>query len=332
MASCTYNSHISTTVNPTSGQLDWLDAYNSYAFLGDSHSKSVTLRIEFTPSFTCASDKIKFSLIMSPNAATTILASYAISTSINDSRYFGAVGSFGSLASNELVAGNITVSLAENLGAGYYRAVFEIDTKGKLANGSPHYLYLWSQYIGQGLVTLQPKDGLPNGLAHTITLTEKAHAYTSKVTPPTCTTQGYTTYTCSNCGHSYTGNVTAATGHKYVGTVVAPTCTTQGYTSYKCSVCGDTSKANDTYTAALGHNYVETSRVEATYTSEGLITSTCSRCGVTKTEVIPKKDGGFIFIDNGSGWDAYMVYIDNGSGWDLYIPYIDDGSEWIILA
>lgn len=37
---------------------------------------------------------------------------------------------------------------------------------------------------------------------------------------------------------------------------------------------------------------------------------------------------GLVYIDNGSGWDAYQVYIDNGSSWDRYIPYIDNGSGW----
>lgn len=31
------------------------------------------------------------------------------------------------------------------------------------------------------------------------------HSYTKEVTAPTCTDQGYTTYTCS-CGHSYDGD------------------------------------------------------------------------------------------------------------------------------
>ena len=42
-----------------------------------------------------------------------------------------------------------------------------------------------------------------------------SHSYTSAVTPATCTKGGYTTYTCSLCGDSYTGNATAATGHSY---------------------------------------------------------------------------------------------------------------------
>jgi hypothetical protein len=32
---------------------------------------------------------------------------------------------------------------------------------------------------------------------------ECEHSYSSVVTSPTCTEQGYTTYTCTECGHSY---------------------------------------------------------------------------------------------------------------------------------
>ena len=42
------------------------------------------------------------------------------------------------------------------------------------------------------------------------------HSYTSKVTPPTCAEQGYTTYTCG-CGYSYADNYVAANEkHSYV--------------------------------------------------------------------------------------------------------------------
>ena len=49
------------------------------------------------------------------------------------------------------------------------------------------------------------------------------HEYSTVVTPPTCTEEGFTTYTCT-CGHSYTGNKVAATGHSYQNGV--------------CTVCG----------------------------------------------------------------------------------------------
>ena len=41
------------------------------------------------------------------------------------------------------------------------------------------------------------------------------HRYTLVVTIPNCTNGGYTTYTCSLCSHSYTGNNVPATGHSY---------------------------------------------------------------------------------------------------------------------
>ena len=39
-------------------------------------------------------------------------------------------------------------------------------------------------------------------------------------------------------------------------------------------------------------------------------------------------NGGVVWIDTGSKFEAYQCYIDNGTSWDLYIPYIDNGSSW----
>ena len=44
---------------------------------------------------------------------------------------------------------------------------------------------------------------------------DSAHEYTTVVTAPTCTAQGYTTYTCA-CGDSYVGDYVDALGHSYV--------------------------------------------------------------------------------------------------------------------
>lgn len=157
------------------------------------------------------------------------------------------------------------------------------------------------------------------------------HDYTKTVqTPATCTAKGTSKYTCS-CGYSYTSQDIPALGHNYVGTVVAPTCTAQGYTTYKCSRCNDTSKANDTFTAAIGHNYVGKVTTEPTYTAEGVKTYTCSNCGDSYTESIPKKQGA-IYINDGSGFKPYLVYIYNGSTWDLYLANIYNGSTWDICG
>jgi len=120
---------------------------------------------------------------------------------------------------------------------------------------------------------------------------EHTHSYTAAVTAPTCTEQGYTTYTCS-CGDSYKSDYKDALGHDYQnGTctrcgakdpgatpphthdykaaVTAPTCTQAGYTTYTCS-CGDSYKSD--YKDALGHDYKN---------------GTCTRCGAKDPGVTP---------------------------------------------
>ena len=41
------------------------------------------------------------------------------------------------------------------------------------------------------------------------------HDYVPEVTEPTCTEQGYTTYTCSRCGDSYVTDYVDALGHEW---------------------------------------------------------------------------------------------------------------------
>ena len=73
--------------------------------------------------------------------------------------------------------------------------------------------------------------------------------------------------------------------HSYKDVVTAPTCTEKGYTTHTCA-CGDSYV--DTYTDALGHAW-DNGKVtkEPTETETGVKTFTCTRCGETKTEVIP---------------------------------------------
>ena len=52
----------------------------------------------------------------------------------------------------------------------------------------------------------------------------KCHTYTPTVTAPTCTEQGYTTYTCA-CGDSYVDDYVEALGHNYTGLY--------------CGICGE---------------------------------------------------------------------------------------------
>ncbi len=110
------------------------------------------------------------------------------------------------------------------------------------------------------------------------------------VTAATCSAQGYTTYTCTECGTTKKGNYTGVNpnNHKWnAGVVTAPTCTAQGYTTYTCKDCKITKKGN--YTNATGHvwdNGVVTK--VATVEETGIKTYTCKNNSAhKKTEVIP---------------------------------------------
>lgn len=64
--------------------------------------------------------------------------------------------------------------------------------------------------------------------------------------------------------------------HSYKDVVTAPTCTEKGYTTHTCA-CGDSYV--DTYTDALGHAWDEGKVTkEATETTQGSMTYTCTRC------------------------------------------------------
>ena len=105
---------------------------------------------------------------------------------------------------------------------------------------------------------------------------------------PTCTAAGYTNYSCSRCEATKTGDAVAALGHNHVQTdLVAPTCTKQGYTVYTCTRCTDSYKGD--FVPVKGHSWDEGKVTKAaTYTEAGVKTFTCKSCGATKTEAIPK--------------------------------------------
>ena len=83
------------------------------------------------------------------------------------------------------------------------------------------------------------------------------HAYTDVVTAPTCTEDGYTTYTCS-CGDSYVADYVAALGHNEVADPeIAATCTEDGLTAGShCAACGEVLEAQEVI-PATGHHYVD---------------------------------------------------------------------------
>jgi len=112
--------------------------------------------------------------------------------------------------------------------------------------------------------------------------TSCSHSYNTSVTAPTCTAEGYTTYTCKSCGYSYKGSYTAAKGHSYGNwvTVTAATCTKAGQEKSTCSSCGNVK----TQTVAAGGHQYAANKVAATCTEYAKTVYTCSGCGDSYTK------------------------------------------------
>ncbi|MBQ3192467.1 MAG: leucine-rich repeat protein [Oscillospiraceae bacterium] len=118
------------------------------------------------------------------------------------------------------------------------------------------------------------------------------HSYEAAVTAPTCTERGYTTHTCAVCGDVYVDSYVNALGHRAVtDAAAAPTCTETGLTEGShCSVC-ETVLVAQSGIPALGHDWDEGMVTrEPTEDTDGERTFTCSRCGETKTQIIPSLD------------------------------------------
>ncbi len=104
------------------------------------------------------------------------------------------------------------------------------------------------------------------------------HTYETVVTAPTCTEQGYTTYTCI-CGESYVSDYTEALNHTVViDEAIDADCVNNGLTEGShCELCGEIIVAQEVI-PAYGHTY--SSVVTApTYEFGGYTTYTCSVCG-----------------------------------------------------
>ena len=117
---------------------------------------------------------------------------------------------------------------------------------------------------------------------HTYSEIEATEDYLA--TDATCTAAATYYYSCA-CGAKGTETFSSgeALGHNYESAVTAPTCTTAGYTTYTCTVCGDSYVVGGT--AATGHsftNYVSDSN--AACTADGTKTATCDNgCGTKDT-------------------------------------------------
>lgn len=114
-----------------------------------------------------------------------------------------------------------------------------------------------------------------------------AHTWTVIATEdPTCTEAGSITRRCTVCGETKTEQKGEPTGHNYGdGVVTEPTCTSQGYTTYTCDKCGKTFR--DSYTPVSNHRYVKTYTEQATCSHTGFDLYACEFCGQSYQITIP---------------------------------------------
>lgn len=101
-----------------------------------------------------------------------------------------------------------------------------VASKDEYVNYNSNYVDMWYDITDELGVTLTPGTtykynfyAIINGKEYwspvgTFTTEGHTHRYTSTVTNPTCSAQGYTTHTCS-CGSSYVDSYTNALGHNY---------------------------------------------------------------------------------------------------------------------
>ena len=111
------------------------------------------------------------------------------------------------------------------------------------------------------------------------------HSYEAVVTEPTCTKEGYTTYTC-HCGDSYIADQTPALGHDVVlMEKEEPTCELNGYEYYACSRCGG--QECTIILEATGHEYEDGS---------------CIHCGEEDPDADKPSGGIFDWWDEWFDW------------------------------
>ena len=115
---------------------------------------------------------------------------------------------------------------------------------------------------------------------------------TDEAVDPTCEDTGLTEGShCSRCDHKVAQEVVDALGHDYDKVVTAPTCVAEGYTTYTCSVCGDTYTSDKV--SAAGHKEETITGTAATCTEKGLTEGKkCSVCDTVleAQEEIPLAD------------------------------------------
>ena len=137
------------------------------------------------------------------------------------------------------------------------------------------------------------------------TIPPTGHNYTTTVTEPTCTSGGYTTYTCTDCDSTFTADETSPLPHTEVAIPgKTATCTEAGLTDGKqCTVCLTFTVKQETV-VAKGHTWTPA-------TTEA--PKTCKVCGTTEGDKLTQNQIPTLTVS----------YIDVGQGDSIFIKVGD---------
>ena len=157
---------------------------------------------------------------------------------------------------------------------------------------------------------------------HDVESDKEKHTFIAKVTNPTYESGGFTTFTCSTCGYSYTDDETEALTHNYSDewsydeTSHWHACVDQGYEDLKKD------ETNHTFVSSV---------TNPTYGHGGFTTFTCSTCGYSytddETEALPititwkNYDGSILEVDNNVPYGSIPSY-------DGEIPYKESNAQY----
>lgn len=147
-----------------------------------------------------------------------------------------------------------------------------------------------------------------------------ANEHTEKrIVAPSCTENGYTIYTCKDCGDTYLADFTPSLNHSLeVISETSSTCSSTGAIEYECRVCGY--KRTKTLPKPP-HTYEESIQDEK-------LTLTCTECGHSYiagkgSEKIKSGDYYYTVLEDGTA--EISKYI--GSDINVIIPDIIDGRK-----
>lgn len=141
-------------------------------------------------------------------------------------------------------------------------------------------------------------EGVVPALNLTLSTACDAHDYKAVVTEPTCTEQGYTTYTCTKCNDSYVDNYTNALGHDFgEWKLTTPaTCTESGVETRYCSRCNVTQTRDVDKSAHIFGEWKITTA--PTTISDGVKTRYCKNCDASETESVGKLKSISVKLNN----------------------------------